>query len=82
MAKTKNRACPLFAYPCGDMSEYLPDEYLPRFVAEHRLEAAFTTGPGMISRDKDNWKLPRYVCGHHWRTDDELAAILRRAAST
>lgn len=69
----------LFAYPYGQVSEYLVQEYLPRHQAEHRLQAAFTTEPRPLAPGEDRWRLGRYVCGHHWRSPDGLRALLRDA---
>ena len=66
----------LFAYPYGQASEYLTREYLPRFQAEHRVRAAFTTKPEPVTRSSDRWALPRYVCGHHWKSPEDLVRIL------
>ena len=66
----------LFAYPYGETNDYLVRDYLPNRVAEHRLRAAFGTGPEPVTRDSNRWNLPRYVCGHHWRSPDELARLL------
>ena len=66
----------LFAYPYGETNDYLLEEYLPRFGAEHRLQAAFATGSDSVTRSSDRWALPRYVCGHHWKTPAELLKLL------
>ncbi len=66
----------LFAYPYGQASAYLREEYLPRHRAEHRVRAAFTTEPAPLSPGADRYALPRYVCGRDWRSPDELAALL------
>jgi peptidoglycan/xylan/chitin deacetylase (PgdA/CDA1 family) len=68
----------LFAFPYGETNEYLLRDYLPRHVAEHRLRAAFGTEPRPVGFDSDRWNLPRYVCGHHWRSADELLRRIRR----
>lgn len=76
-----SRRTSLFAYPYGENNDYLAREYLPDFVHEHRLRAAFTTEPGPITGASDRWLLPRYVCGHHWKSPGELEAILRSLAA-
>ena len=68
----------LFAFPYGETNEYLLRDYLPKHVAEHRLRAAFGTEPRPLGRDSDRWNLPRYVCGHHWRSADELLRLIAR----
>jgi len=67
----------LFAYPYGDVPEYLVDEYFPKLQFEHGHVAAFTTAGEPVTRESNRWGVPRYVCGQHWRTPDELAALLR-----
>jgi hypothetical protein len=66
----------LFAYPYGETNDYLVRDYLPNRIAEHRLRAAFGTDPEPVTRESERWNLPRYVCGHHWRSADALAALL------
>lgn len=70
----------LFAFPYGESNEYLLREYLPRFQHEHRLLAAFGTEPRPLESTCNRWNLPRFVCGMHWRTPEELEALLRSAA--
>ncbi len=70
----------LFAYPYGESNDYLLEDYLPRFVHEHRLRAAFGTEAGPVHRASNRWYLPRYVCGLHWRSPDELARVLAGAS--
>jgi peptidoglycan/xylan/chitin deacetylase (PgdA/CDA1 family) len=67
-------AARLFAYPYGQVSEYLAKEYLP---AQSEIRAAFTTEPMSIRGDEDVWRLPRYVCGHDWKSPSELMRVLR-----
>jgi Polysaccharide deacetylase len=69
----------LFAYPFGDANEYLVHEYFPRFRHEHRMKAALTTEPAPVTKESNRWALPRYVCGHDWKTDDEFRAMLKDA---
>jgi peptidoglycan/xylan/chitin deacetylase (PgdA/CDA1 family) len=66
----------LFAYPYGESNDYLVDEYLPRFAHEHRLRAAFSTEPAPVEASSNPWCLPRFVCGQHWRSTDDLRLIL------
>jgi peptidoglycan/xylan/chitin deacetylase (PgdA/CDA1 family) len=67
----------LFAYPYGEWNDYLASEYLPRHMHEHRLRAAFTGEPHPVEANSNRWLLPRYVCGHHWKTPAELERLLR-----
>jgi len=67
----------LFAYPYGETSPYLVQEYFPKHRSEHRVRAAFATGPEPVTRASDRWALPRYVCGHHWQSPAGLERLLR-----
>jgi peptidoglycan/xylan/chitin deacetylase (PgdA/CDA1 family) len=67
----------LFAYPFGHVPPFLADDYLPRRGPALGLDAAFGTEPGRITPASDRWRLPRYVCRWHWRSPEELAALLR-----
>ena len=75
-AHCPTRRTSLFAYPYGESNDYLVEDYLPRHEPEHRLRAAFTTEPRVIDGSESVWCLPRFTCGHHWRSPDALAAIL------
>jgi peptidoglycan/xylan/chitin deacetylase (PgdA/CDA1 family) len=63
----------LFAYPYGQVSEYIANEYLP---SQREVVAAFTTEPRPWTADCDRWRLPRYVCGWHWKTLGDLEHLL------
>ncbi len=67
----------LFAYPYGEAPEYLVRDYFPNRRAEHRHRAAFTTGGAPVTPETNRWLVPRFVCGSHWRTPDELAGLLQ-----
>ena len=69
----------LFAYPYGDSNDYLVRDYLPNFVHEHRLRAAFSTEPEPVQTSSDRWLLPRYVCGQHWNEPAQLERLLDTA---
>ena len=75
-AHTGGRAAPFFAYPFGHCNDYLSKEYLPREGRAMGLVAAFTTEPEIIDGSQSVWRLPRFTCGHHWRSPEALAAIL------
>jgi hypothetical protein len=68
----------LFAYPYGQGNDYLRREYLPRQfnTATPFVRAAFGTEPGKLGRGSDRWNLPRYVCGAHWNSAEDLIRIL------
>lgn len=67
----------LFAYPFGQSSAYIREEYFPRFGEHHGCVAAFGTEPGTVSGDSDRWNLPRFVCGRDWRDADGLLRLVR-----
>jgi peptidoglycan/xylan/chitin deacetylase (PgdA/CDA1 family) len=73
--RTRGRATPYFAYPFGQSNAFLVDDYLPARGAP-RVRAAFGVEPRAVDPGEGPWCLPRFVCGHHWRTPAELAAIL------
>lgn len=75
-----SRRTTLFAYPYGAASDYLADEYFPRFGAEHRMAAAFTDGAELLTPGCDRWRLPRFVCGLHWHSPAELQRLLQPLA--
>lgn len=75
--RTAGMASGLFAYPYGESNRYLVDEYFPHCQEQHRLRAAFRTGGEYVSSHTTRWNIPRFVCGEHWRSSDELRKILR-----
>lgn len=66
----------LFAYPYGDVSEYLATEYFPRGAAVHGVRAAFDIDGAPVGPGADIWRLPRYVFRCHWSDEDGLRRIL------
>ena len=78
-ARTGGRAAPFFAYPFGHCNDYLADVYFPGEGKSIGLRAAFTTEPKAIDASQSVWRLPRFTCGHHWRSPEALAAILNAA---
>lgn len=70
----------LFAYPYGESSDYLVEDYLPRHAHEHRLRAAFGTDPRPLETGADRWRLPRFVCGDAWKSPREFERVLDSAA--
>ena len=69
----------LFCYPYSHVNDYLRTEYFPQYERVHGMRAAFGDGASPVSESSDRWNLPRYICGHHWKSPDELRAILREA---
>jgi len=63
----------LFAYPYGQVSEYMARDYLPR---QDRVLAAFTTEGVPVTPASDVWRIPRFVCGHHFHDLAELEALI------
>lgn len=66
----------LFAYPWGQASEFLRTVYFPAVRDRHGCLAAFGTEADWMHCGSDRWYLPRFVCGQHWRSPDDLAALL------
>lgn len=66
----------LFAYPHGESSRYLVQEYLPRHGPQLGLEGGFVTGGEYVTPETSPWRIPRFVCGKHWRSSAELQTIL------
>jgi peptidoglycan/xylan/chitin deacetylase (PgdA/CDA1 family) len=75
-ARTKGRSAPYFAFPFGQYNRFLVEEYLPKNAERLGLRAAFTDEPKPITGRESRWCLPRYICGHHWKSPSELRAIL------
>jgi peptidoglycan/xylan/chitin deacetylase (PgdA/CDA1 family) len=71
---TQHDAARLFAYPYGYPSEYLVHEYLPQ---QTEVWAAFTTIAGHVTQDCNVWMIPRFVCGHHWKSTEQFRDLLR-----
>ena len=63
----------LFAYPYGQVSDFLADEYFP---AQRQIVGAFGAVPRPLAKDSDPWRLPRYVCGPDWKSNEDLRALL------
>ena len=68
----------LFAYPYGHASDYLRNEYLPRYRQEHGMTGAYTTEQGFIEADTPVFALPRMVCGDAWNSTEQFRALLQR----
>lgn len=78
LCATRGRPGPvLFAYPYGDASDYLASEYFPLGSHVHGVRAAFTTDGAPVTAGADIWRLPRYMCGYHWKSPAELQRILQ-----
>lgn len=66
----------LFAYPYGETNDFLVKEYFPQGEAITGVRAAFTTEPMHATSSSNRWMIPRYVCGSHWHSPEELTRIL------
>jgi len=66
-----------FAYPFGESSDYIRNEYFPLRGDEHHCLAAIGTDPGFVSTQSNRWNLPRFVCGRDWSSPDQLLATLQ-----
>jgi peptidoglycan/xylan/chitin deacetylase (PgdA/CDA1 family) len=67
----------VFAYPYGESSTYIREEFFPRHGELHRCRAAVGTQTGKVTRNSDRWNLSRYVRGRDWRSSDGLLDILK-----
>jgi peptidoglycan/xylan/chitin deacetylase (PgdA/CDA1 family) len=76
-AKAPNPGAALFAYPYGETSAYLVDEYLPQHGVQSGTIAAFTNGAEPIHAGSARWRLPRFTCGTDWSSPHDFAALFR-----
>ena len=76
IAQKTGRRPGYFAYPFGESSDYIRNEYFPSRRDEHACLAAVGTAPGLVSAESDRWNLPRFVCGRDWSTPAELLNAL------
>lgn len=67
----------VLAWPYGQSSPYLRDEWMPRHAAALGIMAAFGTRPAPLQPGAPRWDLPRYVCGRDWRDVDGLLRLFR-----
>ncbi|HZQ60726.1 MAG TPA: polysaccharide deacetylase family protein [Casimicrobiaceae bacterium] len=74
------RRTTLFCYPYSHVNDYLRREYFPQCAHVHGMRAAFGDGAEPVTAASDRWNLPRYICGYHWKSPDELEKILRETA--
>ena len=76
-ARAPNPGTGFLAYPYGDSSAYMVEEYLPVHGVRAGTVAAFTGEPGPVHDGSPRWLLPRYICGLHWHSPAELAGIVK-----
>jgi len=74
-SKIKNKSVSLFAYPYGDINDFLTENFLQNH--ENGIAGAFTCVPQHTYQDTHRWKIPRYVCGADWKNINELRTILQ-----
>lgn len=67
----------LFCYPYSHVNDYLRLEYFPHVENAHGMRAAFGGGAAPVTIASDRWNLPRYICGWHWKSPEQLRAILQ-----
>jgi hypothetical protein len=82
LSRLSNVSSLAFAYPSGQVSKYLCEEYFPQYQARHRCYAAFSTAGRSIDPDDTIWALPRFVYGWHWHSTEELVDLLQRSPSS
>ena len=63
----------VFAYPYGQVSEFLANQFFP---AQQAILGAVTTDGRPVLEDCNVWQVPRYVCGWHWKSNEELGRVL------
>lgn len=66
----------LFAYPWGQASDYMLQEYMPGHQSRHQFRAGFSTEPHSVSKDDNVWFLPRFVCGRDWKSSEQLIKLI------
>jgi len=73
-----------FAYPWGEASDYLHEQYLPTRGVELGLRAALScpqTASGYVTDASNRWLVPRFVCQHDWKSPAGLEDLLRGLAA-
>ena len=81
IAQASGRRPRFLAYPWGKASDYVIKDYLPHFGPALGLVAALGCEPEPVTAQSDRWNLPRYMCNHHWKSPEELEALLRKPAT-
>jgi peptidoglycan/xylan/chitin deacetylase (PgdA/CDA1 family) len=78
-----NPGASLLAFPYGESNAYLIEDYLPQQAKTgggRFVRAAFSGSRAPVTCETNRWCIPRYFCGHHWKSSDELRSILRDAS--
>jgi Polysaccharide deacetylase len=68
--------CQFFCYPYGHANTFLMQAYFPRHGNRLGLKAAFGVQGEPATMQSAIWHMPRFVCGWHWKSSDELHRIL------
>jgi len=66
-----------FAYPFGESSKFIRQQYFPLGLEYHRCRAALGTDPGQVTLNSNRWNLPRFVCGRDWHNSGQLLRICK-----
>lgn len=66
----------LFAYPWGQASDYLLQQYMPGHQSRHQFRAGFSCEPRLVRKDDNIWFLPRFVCGRDWQSPSQLISLI------
>ena len=72
-ARARGDSARLFAYPYGQVSDFLADEYFPK---QRDIVGAVAALPQPLIAASDPWRLPRYVCGPDFSSNEDLRALL------
>jgi len=65
-----------FAYPYGDVPDFVADEYLPAHGESLGLALAMTTEAAPVTPASHRWRVPRYVFRRDWSRPEDLLRIL------
>jgi hypothetical protein len=76
IAARTGRTPTVFCYPFGHIPPFVHDDWLPRRGTSIGLDVAVGDGAQPVTPASDRWNLPRYICGWHWKTPDQLRVIL------
>ncbi len=75
-AVTNGQCSPHFAYPFGHYNDFLTEDYFPSRAGRGIVRAAFTSDGRHLTAAENVWRIPRYTCGHDWKSPDQLRRIL------
>ena len=75
-----NPGAGLFAYPYGQLNDFLARDYFPRNGEALGIRAAFTTRAGFLEPGCGRWEIPRFMFRRDWTTPAQLLQVLEAAA--